>query len=129
MPDFIHFDDAPLAEQIERWEQCLRVLETMPAHEREHHFDMSDWGTKTECGTVACAAGHCGLDAWFRERGFQMDVVACDCGAKNCYAAEISNVPGFFGVLGAESIFYNATERSVETVIKEVRAHLESLKA
>lgn len=56
---------------IERWENVLRVLTSMTRHEREHHFAMTIWGTKTSCGTVGCAAGHCSLDPWFRKRGFK----------------------------------------------------------
>jgi hypothetical protein len=55
---------------VERWEQVLRVLEGLTPHEREKHFFMGIWGQETACGTVACAAGHCALDPWFRERGF-----------------------------------------------------------
>lgn len=55
---------------IERWENVLRVLTSMTRHERNRHFEMIDWGRKTSCGTIACAAGHCSLDPWFRRRGF-----------------------------------------------------------
>lgn len=55
---------------IERWQNALRVLKAMTEHEIARHFDMSTWGRKTACGTVACLAGHCALDPWFNERGF-----------------------------------------------------------
>ena len=55
---------------IERWENGLRVLKAMDPHEREKHFNMALWGKKTDCGTLACAAGHMSLDPWFRRRGF-----------------------------------------------------------
>lgn len=32
------------------------------------HFDMGTWGTKTECGTTACIAGHALLLAGYRLR-------------------------------------------------------------
>lgn len=32
------------------------------------HFDMSAWGTKTECGTTACIAGHALLLAGYKLR-------------------------------------------------------------
>lgn len=116
------------AELIERWEQCLRVLEQMPEHEREKHWDMSDWGNRTPCGTVACAAGHCGMDAWFRDRGFRMDILKCDCGSPDCYNVEISNVNEFFGDEGADHIFCNSRQRPVEAVIEEVKAHIARLR-
>jgi hypothetical protein len=31
---------------------------------------MTMFGQKTDCGTIACAAGHASLDPWFRKRGF-----------------------------------------------------------
>jgi hypothetical protein len=61
-------------EKIERWENVLRVLKGLTPHQRAHHWDMESWGYNTHCGTVACAAGHCGLDPWFRRRGFKLNV-------------------------------------------------------
>lgn len=121
--------DPTNAELIERWEQCLRVLEQMPEHEREKHWNMSEWGIQTDCGTVACAAGHCGMDPWFRERGFRMDFEKCDCGVVNCFETQISNVDEFFGEWGSHTIFCNPRKRSVETVIGEVKAHIARLRA
>jgi hypothetical protein len=63
---------------IERYEQVKRVLEGLDEHARKHHWDMSIWGTKTDCGTVACAAGHCSLDPWFQERGFRGEIRGTD---------------------------------------------------
>jgi hypothetical protein len=57
---------------IERFEQLIRVLRDLPRHERRKHFNMYNWGVETECGTTACAAGFCGLDPWFRRRGFKL---------------------------------------------------------
>lgn len=104
-----------LNEQIERWENCGRVLYAMPQHERERHWDMGNWGRLTECGTIACAAGHCGLDPWFRERGFKMDFVGG--------SAEISSVAEFFGTEGSRLIFLDPSPRPVETVLQEVRTY------
>ena len=104
---------------IERWSNVHRVLNAMPEHERLKHWDMSTWGEATECGTVACAAGHCGLDPWFRERGFRLDVSAA--------SVEISNVTEFFGLEGSERIFMNGKLRPVETVIEEVRGYHDEL--
>ena len=108
-------------ELIERWSNVARVLDTMPAHERKKHWDMGDWGRMTDCGTVACAAGHCGLDPWFRERGFKLefeDVTS---------VGDISDVPEFFGLEGSNRIFYNSTKRPVEKVLGEVREYLGEL--
>lgn len=52
---------------VESWEQALRVLQQMTPHERKNHFDMRSWGHRTDCGTVACLAGHCYLDPWFQK--------------------------------------------------------------
>src|SRR5688572_31269211 len=115
---------------IERWTNVERVLAAMPEHDREKHWNMATWGEKTECGTVACAAGHCGLDPWFRRRGFKMDFVPCDgsCGNPDCDVVD-TRIPGidkFFGELGAGTIFFKSTPRPVSQVIKEVRAHIKT---
>ena len=58
--------------QIERFENAIRVLESIPP-EKEEGFDMSTFGRPdydVVCGTVRCAAGHMGSDPWFIERGF-----------------------------------------------------------
>lgn len=107
-------------ELIERWGNVQRVLEAMPEHDREHHWNMGVWGEQTTCGTVACAAGHCGLDPWFRERGFKMDFTE--------NGSDISDVMGFFGLEGSARIFLNSERRQVETVIAEVREHTSNLK-
>lgn len=125
----VYFDRIPREAQIERWQNVLRVLESLPEHERTKHWDMSTWGQKSECGTVACAAGHCGMDPWFRSQGFTMDLVPCNC-APDCdfWNVHIKDVGLFFGD-GASGIFCNATPRSVDVVINEVKEHLEELKS
>lgn len=60
-------------QQIQRLEQALRVMNEMTPHERRKHFDMNTWGEITSCGTVGCLAGHCGMDPWFRRRGFKFN--------------------------------------------------------
>lgn len=108
---------------IARWQQCERVLIDMPEHERQHHWDMSKWGYITDCGTVNCAAGKCGLDPWFRQHGFTFDFDGD--GDSN-----ITDVPSFFGLEGSSRIFLDTTLRPVEKVITEVqqyRAELERL--
>ena len=66
------FDDISFAEKLARWQSAERVLTGLPKHVREQHWGMEHWGVQTECGTVACAAGHCGLDPWFIKRGFKL---------------------------------------------------------
>lgn len=58
------------AKYIQRYEELIRVMRGLSRHERKNHFDMANWGIDTDCGTVCCAAGHAGHDAWFRRRGF-----------------------------------------------------------
>lgn len=123
------WEEIPQEARVERWENVLRVLRALPEHERQKHWDMSTWGEKTECGTVACAAGHCGLDPWFRERGFELNF------------RESRHVPGawiesldseaveqFFGDDGTDDIFLNGDIRPVEDVISEVEDYLAELK-
>jgi hypothetical protein len=110
--------DATPKQKIERWENVLRVLKGLSPHERQKHWSMSDWVVKTECGTVACAAGHCGLDPWFRRRGFRMGVRYDDWTCPE----------DFFGYEGSTRIFYNYKKRPVSQVIKEVKAHIKLLK-
>lgn len=111
----------PTKEQlIERWENVLRVLQNLTPHQRRKHWDMGTWGEKTECGTVACAAGHCGMDRWFRRRGFGIELKFGECA--------ISDVSSFFGYRGCEYIFYDFTKRPVGQVIKEVKEHIKWLK-
>lgn len=107
-------------ELIERWDNVERVLDKMPTHERERHWNMGTWGEVNECGTIACAAGHCGLDPWFRERGFALNF--------EDGAAKITDVSTFFGLEGAGRIFLDPTERPVETVLAEVRAYSAELR-
>ncbi len=125
-----HWNDTTHNEKIARWEQVLRVLRSMTRHERERHFNMSFYGQKTSCGTVACAAGHCGLDPWFRRRGFKMDFRLL----KSYYGRyfwddDISDVEGFFGTRGFEAIFFDSRPRTVGKVIREVLSHIKYLKA
>jgi hypothetical protein len=122
-------------QKIERWENVLRVLRSLTPHQRKKHWDMGDWGRETECGTVACAAGHCGLDPWFRRRGFQLNFVP------NAYFNAESDEPSdrsvckmpvdperFFGYVGYDEIFTNGAMNTVDEVIVAVKAHIKQLK-
>ena len=116
-----HWGDLSKAEKIERWKQAVRVLEGLSPHEKRRHFNMRVWGEKTDCGTVACAAGHCGLDTWFRRRGLSLDAGAFDGGPK-------FNAEEFFGREGFWRIFMNVSHRPVSKVVKEMREHIRELK-
>jgi hypothetical protein len=120
-------------DRIERWENVLRVLESLSTHERRNHWDMRVWGQRTECGTVACAAGHCGLDPWFRRRGFKLDFYSDDWTSLNTPVEGLANtgqqsVVAFFGREGCSDIFFNTTPRSVSQVIREVKYYLRTLR-
>jgi hypothetical protein len=108
-------------EKIERWENVLRVLKGLTPHQREHHWDMESWGYNTHCGTVACAAGHCGLDPWFRRRGFKLNV--------NHPLMTSHAATDFFGSPGYYGIFVNVhTLRTVPQVIAAVKRHIRDLR-
>jgi len=47
------WNDCSNKEKIERWQNALRVLKSLTPHQRRKHFNMANWGVKTECGTVA----------------------------------------------------------------------------
>lgn len=126
------WDNITKEERIERWENVLRVLRGLSPHERKKHWDMATWGQQTECGTVACAAGHCGMDAWFRRRGLRNDIKTDVDWGGNPYTyltLEAPDVEDFFGKRGCHKIFYRHAKRTVGTVILEVRRHLKYLRA
>jgi hypothetical protein len=110
------------AEYIERWKQALRVLQKMSKHEREKHFDMQCWGAKTDCGTVACLAGHCSLDSWFRKRGFRAGFTPL--GALY-FSGE--NPSDFFGEQGVGRVFLKLNA-SYSDVVKLTKQHIAYLK-
>jgi hypothetical protein len=136
---FKSWNDCTFAEKVERWENVVRVLSKMTPHERKKHFDMAQWGIATQCGTVACAAGHCGMDPWFIQRGFEL-LPAKDKETLRVY--EEGNLDSgwgrfkngvsaddFFGYgyIGCGTIFYNTESRSVATVIKECKAYIKQM--
>lgn len=118
----------------EVWENALRVLEAMTPHEREKHFDMGDWGRETECGTVACLAGHCSLDPWFKQRGFigefKKSIRYHQDGTSSLMPLLRFNTSteSYFGSKGHEEIFMN-TDGTYEQIVAQVKAHIEYLKA
>ena len=132
-------------EKIERWENVLRVLRGLSRHERKKHFSMANWGVKTACGTVACAAGFCGLDPWFKRRGLKLipyngvdESVDIDyinyylIGEGKIITDDKSDtkdaVTQFFGPTGTTSIFFNGEIRPVGKVINEVRRYISLMK-
>lgn len=135
LPQMVKWHHATAAAQVERWENVIRVLESLSPHEREKHWDMGDWVDLTECGTVACAAGHCGMDAWFQSQGFYLRFYGVyvpfgeDAEKYDGWAAQMTDPSAFFGVIGADRIFYNTTARSVEVVLEEVKRYVAELKA
>lgn len=136
-------------ERIERWVNVERVLNDLPPHEREKHFDMRRWGYENDCGTVGCAAGLCSLDDWFRSQGWIgkfLPISMCDQGwwepevYGNVRAVlTLDNgtpdgvnmgmyIRSFFGPTESEfsvdRIFFNDEPRSVDTVLTEVRQRI-----
>lgn len=109
---------------LERWKNCLRVLRALTPHERKNHFEMSKWGEKNDCGTVGCAAGHCGLDPWFRRRGLKM---AFDALGDGYFVGKYMDAPDDFFIYGASRIFYDdgtyaQVVKRVKNLIKEIRS-------
>lgn len=122
--DFKGWNDIDKKERIRRWERVLHVLKKMTPHEREHHFNIADWGRKTSCGTVACVAGHAGLDPWFRRRGFRINLYRG--GFTRTFP--IYNPDEFFGSAGYERVFINLSLRTVEQAEVGVEGYIYDLK-
>lgn len=125
---------------IERWENVLRVLQGLSAHQRRKHWDMSNIAYATPCGTICCAVGYCGLDPWFRRRGLKTEIepLPPEVGDDEIDGYGLgmvqarhssSDVDTFFGDEGTYTIFWNATRRPVGQVIREVRMHIKRLRA
>jgi hypothetical protein len=127
-----------ILDRIERYRQLIRVMRGLSKHERERHFDMESWGRKTPCGTTMCAAGFCGVDPWFQERGFVFEptyensrnFVVRYRNDSSWYAIE-----AFFGVLpheragGAPKHRVFMLPKSVNQVIIAARQRIKDLKA
>lgn len=136
----IHWNLITPEEQIKRWEHVNIVLSGLTPHEKRKHFYMGDWAQKTECGTIACAAGFCGFNPWFRRNGFTLKFVKeADTPGGNPVSyfnlrtgeggGNIADyVAKFFGHSGSQAIFYNGSERPVSEVVKEVKDYIKELK-
>lgn len=109
---------------LARMEHALQVMEKMTPHERRRHFDMSDWVQVTECGTVACLAGHCALDPWFRKHGFSINV------SEDMITPFSVDPMDYFGEVIHRTIFldvfasYGIIKKKVKSVIKDLKKHL-----
>lgn len=125
-------------ERIKRWEHVRKVLKKLTPHERRKHFDMGDWAIKTYCGTVACAAGHCGFDPWFRKRGFYFKFEKGDYEGDWILKSKKINGHGFisgvnnsveifFGLQGSENIFYQGGLDYPE-VMRRIKSYIKELK-
>lgn len=122
------WEECTKEQQIERWQQVIRVLQNLSPHEKRKHFDMTEWGSKTKCGTVACAAGHAGMDSWFRRRGFKM-VFKLETGPHDKWwdvAFPTMGPDVFFGRDGYYGIFLNV-DGTVSGVIKKIKAYIKEL--
>jgi len=102
-------------ERLKRWQQVQRVMEGLTRHERKHHFNIHHWIQYTDCGTVACIAGHCGLDPWFRKRGL---ITSMEMSKK---------VLSFFGAYGYWGIFSNFSLDTYGKAIREIRKYVKVL--
>jgi hypothetical protein len=89
---------------------------------------MHTFGEQTDCGTIACAAGHCAMDPWFRKRGFIGEFPE---GYGEMQFQKLS-VDEFFTSYDLETfgtdIFWDSRQRPVSQVIKEVKAYIKILK-
>lgn len=116
----------PQEAKVERLTQLIRVLRALSPHERKKHFDMGRWGGKTRCGTKACAAGHAGMDPWFRRQGFSMRVSGLrrrDDGYRFTKLAPME----FFGPRVFSGVFTNSHIHAVRTAIAALNKQIQEL--
>lgn len=52
----------------EKFQQIVRVMNTL----NPSQFDIQVWHHSSNCGTVACIAGHCAMDPWFIDQGLTL---------------------------------------------------------
>jgi hypothetical protein len=109
------WDEIPHSERVIRWERVFKTLDDMSPHAIENHFDMAFWGKRTDCGTVGCAAGQCGLDPWFKRRGFEMRFQYQN------HEFPIYDPMEFFGVDGYTDIFLGAFEHTLCGIVRSPR--------
>lgn len=118
---------------IERYEQLIRVMQALSPHARKKHFDMRNWGQRTDCGTTMCAAGFAGSDPWFRKQGFKFYKDRDEGVMTVKYQDEVGwdAISDFFGMLADEHSRGIAPRhqvfmlpRSVDEVIAAARARI-----
>ena len=113
----------PLRSKIARWAALDRALARLTPHERERHFDMKTWGEKTECGTVACAAGHGSFDPTLNRMGFKGRF---DRAGDIKFSMEPED---FFGERGDQEIFCGDIQGTVASVRQQIKQFIKELKA
>lgn len=131
------WNELTIDEKIRRWEHVDLTLKNLSPHEKRKHFNLGEWGKKTECGTVACVAGHCGLDPYFRRQGFKLEFkfVSFHFGSKEGYWEmdnDIANdAHAFFGNEGYHLVFLGEDVKGKQTVSdarKAVQRYVKELK-
>lgn len=112
----------PIVDAIARWENAARVMDAMDDHTRTKHFNMAFWGKRTHCGTVACLAGHCGFDPWFREHGMAAEFLDQD---YEDLAFEGSQPDKFFGryagLLYCTGLKFEEVRVGVDMILRRLR--------
>lgn len=124
---FITWNDATDAEKVLRVEKAIETLASMTLHEQRNHFDMSDWVYKNDCGTIACAAGQCAIQPWFRRRGFVFSIR--DAGFTNMYPNTFFGDELYDQVFVSQKFTNLSGREAHKAVLKAIRLYLVKLKA
>lgn len=114
--------DTELPNYVERWEQALRLLENLTPDERVKNLDISHWGYRAPCGTLA---GLCSVDPWFQARGFTSELAPNETGLLKFTNQSPED---FFGDIATDFIFLGGRRR-YEDLVLAVKQHLQYLKA
>lgn len=128
------FGYCTMREKVQRWTEAMRVLRALTPHQRRRHLDMSTFAVKTECGTMACAAGFCALDSWFHRRGFQVrfdatGVMLIKSVTGRSFGGDFTGpTEAFFGARGTTLIFYRTDPRPVGDIVREIQRYIKELK-
>ena len=145
MIEYKIWDELNPAEKVERWSHAVDVIAGLSEHERTYHFNMAVWGDITDCGTIGCAAGFCGMDPEFKEQGLEMEIISYHCDKKHHEVIWPKIRPfEFFGSYAYDRIFVNpeftdpdhhenrqfgTSGRATHArVLKEMQEYLEELK-
>lgn len=115
---------------IERTKKLLELDTILTDHEKTEHFDMRVWAQETECGTVACLAGHAAIQPWFKKRGFYLKYVGSARAPATGDASGAWACNQFFGSGAYGDMFnYVSFNESWDDVMVRVRTRLALLKA